>query len=71
MDIDNNAVDYAFLRLLDYLNFITIPSNSGRPGSINNPIDIEISEDMTVDTLSIGGIPYMWGPVDIGIEVWV
>jgi hypothetical protein len=71
LDIDRNAVDDAFLRLLDSMNFVTVPGNTGRSGSINNPIDIELSEDMTIETLFIGGIPYMWGPVNIGIEVWV
>ena len=71
LDIDNNAVDAAFIKLLDYLNFIEMPFNSGLSGSETNPIDIELSEDMTIETLFISGIPYMWGPVDIGIEVWV
>lgn len=71
LDIDNNALDDAFVRLLDYLNFIEVPGNSGRSGSVNNPIDIELSEDMSIESLYIGGIPYMWGPVDISIGVWV
>ncbi len=71
LDLDNNAMDDAFVRLLNHLNFVELPGNSGLAGTMNNPIDVELSEDMRIESLFIGGIPYMWGPVDIGIGVWV
>jgi len=71
LEPENNAVDYAFMELLKSLNFFTMPGNSGSAGSETNPIDIELSDVMTIETLSVGGIQYMWGPIGVGVKVWV
>lgn len=71
LDRVNNALDDAVYRLLDYLNFVTIPSNSGPPGSNTNPIDVELSPDVSIETATLTGVPYMWGPASIGVAVWI
>jgi hypothetical protein len=66
----DDALRDAFLRMLDQLNFVTIPSNNGRPGSVNNPIDVKLSESMDIDYAHIRGVPYFWGPADVSVVAW-
>ena len=63
----DNAIDDVFMRLLDALNFVR---GSGRSGSATNPIDVELSDELAIETTSLSGIPYMWGPVEMSISVW-
>ncbi|MBI4181579.1 MAG: hypothetical protein HY520_01270 [Candidatus Aenigmarchaeota archaeon] len=77
----NDSVDDAFLRLLDNLNLL-YDANTGSVGSgtgadpwdgINssNPVEIELTEDVSVDASSIRGITSLWGPVAVEIKVWI
>ena len=63
-----NALDDAFFRLMNVLNFVVLPTNNDVPGTETNPIDIRLN-DISVDTTSTGGIPYAWGPIDIRLDV--
>jgi len=67
----DNALHEAFLRMLDQLNFVVMPGNTGRAGSVNNPIDVKLSESLDIDYANIRGVPYFWGPADVNIVVWV
>ncbi len=74
---DINAIDDAFIRLLDYINFNDqrnpAPGCVGteRSGSTCNPIDVELSPDIVFRISSITEIPYLWGPIDMSIITWV
>ncbi|RLG18253.1 hypothetical protein DRN67_04355, partial [Candidatus Micrarchaeota archaeon] len=70
LDTANNALDEAFIRLLDTLNFIIPPGNSGISGSSTNPVDVQLSEEVGIQTNSLSDVPYMWGPVDMGVAIW-
>ncbi len=70
LDTSSNALDEAFVRLLNKLNFVVPSGNSGLPGSANNPIDVQLSEEVSVQVTSLSEVPYMWGPVDMGIALW-
>ncbi|VVC04701.1 Uncharacterised protein [Candidatus Burarchaeum australiense] len=70
LDSATNALDNAFTRLLASLNFFTVPGNSGLPGSSTNPIDIQLSSSIGVQTNSLSEVPYMWGPVEMGVMIW-
>lgn len=66
-DPDIDAMDDAFLRLLDKLNFINdIGDNDGEQ---TNPIDVVISEIQIQET-SIPEVTWMWGPTDFKMVVW-
>ena len=65
-----NTIEDSLQRLLNVLNFVTYPSNSGPSGSLTNPIDIEL-KDVTIGTTSISGIPFTWGPADFRVEVGI
>lgn len=79
----NDSVDNAFVKLLDTINFINDlnpnapdfnhtssgPSGSG-DGSFNNPIDLEITEEIKFKTDFISQIPSMWGPATLEIKIW-
>lgn len=65
-----NALDDAFVRLMNVLNFVVVPGNSGVPGAQTNPIDIKLS-DVNFDATGTGGIPFAWGPIDIRLDVKV
>ncbi|MCK4715103.1 MAG: VWA domain-containing protein, partial [Candidatus Aenigmarchaeota archaeon] len=52
LEPDTYALDDAFMRLLDTLNFIVPPGNSGLSGTSTNPIDIEISGSIGIQTSS-------------------
>ncbi len=79
LNITHNAVDYAFLKLLDQLNFIGTalpedPLSLNRdewPGTQNNPIDIMITPDIIFETLYVAAVPSLWGPTNLEIKVWV
>ncbi len=64
LDPQNDAVDNALVRLLDYLNFI---SGTGVSGSSTNPIDVALSNIEI--TITGTGIPFGWGPLDIRFVV--
>jgi len=70
LDTTNNALDEAFMRLLDRLNFIVPAGNSGLSGSATNPVDVQLSEEVSIQTNSLSEVPYMWGPVDMGVALW-
>ncbi|MFA6035662.1 MAG: hypothetical protein WC759_01770, partial [Candidatus Micrarchaeia archaeon] len=70
LDTSGNALDESFVRLLDKLNFVVPAGNSGLPGTSNNPIDVQLSEEVSVQVTSLSEVPYMWGPVDMGIAIW-
>jgi hypothetical protein len=63
----SNSVHYAFMELLKALNFV---SQLGLPGTINNPINIVLSDDIAVDIRSISNIPSLWGPLKFRLDVW-
>jgi hypothetical protein len=70
LNTTSNALEDALLRLLNDLNYITISSNNGTAGSQTNPIDIKLA-DVNIDTTTVGGIPYAWGPLGIRLDVTV
>ncbi|MEW6329207.1 MAG: hypothetical protein AB1468_03765 [Candidatus Micrarchaeota archaeon] len=71
LDPANNALDDALLRLLAQLNYVVIPpDNSALPGSIDNPIDLEITEQVRIDTSLAVSVPFLWGPTDMSVMVW-
>ncbi|MDO8339216.1 MAG: VWA domain-containing protein [Candidatus Burarchaeum sp.] len=70
LDPSTYALDDAFIRLLDVLNFITSPGSAGRSGTSTNPIDIEIAGSVGIQTSSTSEVPYMWGPAEMGVVVW-
>ncbi|MGC8812373.1 MAG: vWA domain-containing protein [Candidatus Aenigmatarchaeota archaeon] len=79
LNITHNAVDYAFLMLLNQLNFIgnQLPadplsiSRDDWPGTENNPIDIMITPDILFETLFVAAVPSLWGPTNLEIKVWI
>jgi len=78
LNVTHNAVDYAFLMLLNQLNFIgtQLPSDplslnrDEWPGTENNPIDIMITPDILFETLYVAAVPSLWGPTNLEIKVW-
>ncbi|MEM5871302.1 MAG: VWA domain-containing protein [Candidatus Aenigmatarchaeota archaeon] len=78
-----DAIDNGFVKLLDTLNFLGDlnpdiadfnhtnigPSGSG-DGSVNNPIDLEINEEIKFNSNYISQIPSMWGPAQMEIKIW-
>ncbi|MEM2146161.1 MAG: vWA domain-containing protein, partial [Candidatus Jordarchaeaceae archaeon] len=80
LNVTHNAVDYAFLKLLDQLNFLTdqpLPEDPLSinkdlwPGTEDNPIDIMITPDILFETLFVAAVPSLWGPTNLEIKVWV
>jgi hypothetical protein len=67
LDISNNAVHFAFYRLLEILNFENPTSSDEPSGSEYNPIDIEITEEIRTDTIAISNIPSLWGPLNFRV----
>ncbi len=63
-----NALDDSIIRLLNTLNLVTTAGNSGLSGSQSNPIDVRLN-DVQIETTSIAGVPYEWGPIDIRLDV--
>ncbi|MCW1296420.1 MAG: VWA domain-containing protein [Candidatus Parvarchaeota archaeon] len=66
---NENAVDQVFLQLLDALNFVTIPANTGRSGNFTNPIDIELVSELNFDTVDTANVPSLWQPVSIEVRI--
>ncbi|MFH1447836.1 MAG: VWA domain-containing protein [Candidatus Micrarchaeota archaeon] len=77
LDITTNAIDDAFIRLLDYINFNDqrnpAPGCVGdeRSGSTCNPVDLELSPYIVFRISSVTEVPYLWGPIDMGIITWI
>lgn len=67
LNVTNNALDDAFQRLLDAINFVK--TGSGPSGSITNPVDIKISENMETQFTLAEDVPFFFGPVTMGTEV--
>ncbi len=82
-DAKTNAVADSMMRLLNQLNYNPVkdascidPGCTGTcvppSGSICNPIDIYIDpNNLASRASSIYEVPYMYGPYDVGIKVWV
>ena len=73
---ETNALDDAFIRLLDYINFDTttgpVPcTGAERAGSACNPVDVELSPDILIRISSVTEVPYMWGPIEMGVVTWI
>lgn len=56
----NDAVDDAVERLINELDV-------DQDGKIDFKLE---SEDMSIDDISVGGVPWLWGPVKVKLEVW-
>ncbi len=85
LDPDNKSVDDAVLRLLDILNFEYINDANGNnivnnkyvggensdywDGTVNNPIDIQLTEEMRIDSVSMGGIPELYTPITVTLRI--
>lgn len=69
LDIKNNGLHEAFFRLLRQMNFVN-SNQSAFPGSQNNPVNIELTPQIGFESASVGGIPYLWGPIEVGVIVW-
>ena len=67
---DENAVEDALQRLLDNLNFVVTESNAGPSGSATNPIELEL-RDITIDSRSLVGVPFTWGPAEVRMEMGI
>jgi len=70
LNITEDGIDYAFLKLLEKLNFVVMPFNTGRAGSSTNPIDIEISPEIDVDSVFVPSIYTLWGPAIMEVRIW-
>ncbi len=70
LDPANNALDDALLRLLEQLNYYIQPGATGLAGSSTNPIDLEISSQVQIDTTLAVSVPFLWGPTDMSVVVW-
>lgn len=82
-DPENDSIDNAFMKLIDTMNFINDlnsgvadlnhtssgPSGTG-DGSASNPIDLEITEDVSFNSDFISQIPSMWGPAIMEVKIW-
>ncbi len=75
-----NSIDDAFIRLLDYINFDSSRYSGPGPltcdgtewsGSECNPIDVELSPDILIRVSSVTEVPYLWGPIEMGVVAWV
>ncbi len=71
LDPVNDAMDNAIAELLDQLNYVILPINSGRGGELTNPIDIIIGGEINAQTNVLQLVPIPWGPVDITVIVGV
>lgn len=66
-DPDIDAIDNAFMKLLDKLNFYEDTGTDD--GENGNPIDVYPGE-LSFDTIPLGGIPWLWGPGLFTLKVW-
>jgi hypothetical protein len=80
-DPQNDSVDDAFMKLLDNLNFDfndLNPNGYGDGSQLNpydgvnqtNPIDLEITSEVSFTSDYISQIPSLWGPAELEIRVW-
>ena len=79
-DPENDSVDDSFMRLMDMMNFMwdANPSSYGNGTAGNpydginqiNPVDLQITSDVTFDTVTAEGIPSLWGPAVMEIRIW-
>ncbi len=80
LDPENRAVDDAVLRLLDVMNYKNdengenILNNkyqdaSPRDGSRDNPVDIELTEEIRIESVSMGGIPELYTPITVTLRI--
>ena len=68
LDAGGNAVHSAFSQLLDKLNFVD-GSCTGPSGSATNPIDIEITPELKMETSQITDVPSLWGPIKFELTI--
>ncbi len=82
-DPQNDSIDNGFMKLMNALNFISDlnpnvvdlnhtssgPTGTG-DGSDNNPIDLEITEEVEFKSDFISQIPSMWGPAIMEVRIW-
>ncbi len=76
----NDSIDDAFMRLVDKLNFIydSNPNEYGNGTTANpydgvnqtNPIDIEITSDVSFNSNYISDVPSLWGPAILEVRTW-
>jgi len=68
LDTVNNALHSAFAQLLNKTNF---KGNlcPGLPGSITNPIDIEITPDLKMEIIQYSNVPSLWGPIKFELTI--
>ncbi|MBI3588745.1 hypothetical protein HY095_06110 [Candidatus Micrarchaeota archaeon] len=66
----DNAYADAVRRLLYQLNFYNPASSPATPGSAANPIDLALSNSVSVQSNQLSGIPFLWGPTSFSIRVW-
>jgi hypothetical protein len=64
----SNSIHYAFMELLKVLNFVK--GGNGLPGTSGNPVNIALSDDVSIDVRSISNIPSLWGPLKFRLDVW-
>ncbi|MBN2101578.1 MAG: hypothetical protein JW716_01765 [Candidatus Aenigmarchaeota archaeon] len=77
----NDSIDDAFMRLIDKLNFIydSNPDGYGNGTASNpydgvnqtNPIDIEITSDISFNSNYISNVPSLWGPAILEVRTWI
>ncbi len=70
LDTARNALADAVARLLVELNFFNPGSNPNPAGSQQNPIDIQLSDSIAIQSNDLGGVPFMWGPNAFSVRVW-
>ncbi len=70
LDVENDALHDALMRLLDALNLVITQANSGRSGEATNPIDIKLDE-VDIEATGTAGVPFAWGPLDVTLEVGI
>ncbi|MFH1448695.1 MAG: CARDB domain-containing protein [Candidatus Micrarchaeota archaeon] len=71
-EVGTNSLAYSFTQLLNELNYFTTGGETGYAGSSTNPIDIYLDPEKVVfRSSSIYEVPYMWGPVDVSVNIWV
>ncbi|MBD3155024.1 MAG: VWA domain-containing protein [Candidatus Aenigmarchaeota archaeon] len=71
LEIENNAVHFALYQLLEILNFGNPTGSTDPSGSMSNPIDIEITDEISTNTVSIKNIPSLWGPLNFKVIIWL
>jgi hypothetical protein len=66
LDMDN-AIHNATAELLNMLNFFDCP---GKAGSSTDPIDLEITPELKIESSEIKNVPSLWGPSKFTLMVW-